>query len=391
MTEAAVAIPRPVELGLTVLAAGLCSLLFLAVYVQLWLRLSYRQKRLSYQSLLLFLCLLWAACRTVLFSCYLSGCVPTNELQPFPHWLLYCAPLCLQFCSLCLLNLYFSQVSRAALSLFRLRGAGLSNKWVAVPLPASRIPLHLGFLLTSLAFLVVNMSCVLIGNGTEDPHGWITMTRVIFGDCLFAACSISLANNTYRIANMSPAYVYLESKGTSGGQAVITGSVISGLYILRALYNLVVVSLQPDSKPTPFSSSWNGVSDHAVSEETGNLEYLLFGIILLLCEFLPMSLLAYFFRAKKLSQNLEAAGMVNSHSFGSRAYFFDNPRRYDSDDDLPRLAGTRAERGSLSSTPRSSGWYGAICPTSGCALAPPLSEPPSRTPILFTCGVNTLA
>lgn len=38
------------------------------------------------------------------------------------------------------------------------------------------------------------------------------MTRVIVSDCLFAACSISLANNTYKIANMSPAYVYLESK-----------------------------------------------------------------------------------------------------------------------------------------------------------------------------------
>lgn len=29
-------------------------------------------------------------------------------------------------------------------------------------------------------------------------------------------------------------------------------------------------------------------------------------------------------------------GMINSHSFSSRAYFFDNPRRYDSDDDLSR-------------------------------------------------------
>lgn len=110
-TMTAAAIPWPVELGLTVLSAGLCSLLFLAVYVQLWLRLHYRQKRLSYQSLLLFLCLMWAACRTVLFSFYLTNCAPTNQLQPFLHWLLYCAPICLQFFSLCLLNLYFSQVS----------------------------------------------------------------------------------------------------------------------------------------------------------------------------------------------------------------------------------------------------------------------------------------
>ncbi|XP_069807299.1 integral membrane protein GPR137C isoform X2 [Dendropsophus ebraccatus] len=322
------AIPWALELGLTVLCTVLCSLLFLLVYVQLWLLLHYKQKRLSYQSLLLFLCLLWAGFRTVLFSFYLTNCAQANGLQPFPHWLLYCSPICLQFFTLCLLNLYFSQV------IFKARCSPEFNRY--------KIPLHFGFLLTSLAFLIVNLSCILLGDGADEQHGWITMIRLIFSDCLFAACSISLANNAYRIANMSPAYVYLESK--------------------------------------------------AVTEETDSLEYLIFGIILLICEFLPMSLMVYFFRAKKLSQNLEPAGMVNSHSFGSRAYFFDNPRRYDSDDDLPRLAGARAERGSLSSTPKSSGWYGAICPTSSCALAPPLlSEPASGTPILFTCGGNTLA
>lgn len=37
-------------------------------------------------------------------------------------------------------------------------------------------------------------------------------------------------------------------------------------------------------------------------------------------------------------------GMINSHSFSSRAYFFDNPRRYDSDDDLSRSINSRADR-----------------------------------------------
>ncbi|XP_063804471.1 integral membrane protein GPR137C [Pseudophryne corroboree] len=372
----AAAIPWPVELGLTVLCTALCSLLFLAVYAQLWLLLHYKQKRLSYQSLLLFLCLLWAGLRTVLFSFHLTGGALAEDLQPFPLWLLYCAPICLQFFTLCLLNLYFSQV------IFKASCSPEFNRY--------KVPLHFGFFLISLAFLVVNLSCIMISSGSDDPHGWIAMTRLIFSDFLFAACSICLANNTYRIANTSPAYVYLESKGTSGSQAVVTGSVISVLYILRALYNFVV-SIQPENKPSPFSYGWNGVHDEAVTESFG-LEYLTFGIFLVFCEFLPVCLMTYFFRAKKLGQNLEAAGMVNSHSFGSRAYFFDNPRRYDSDDDLPRLANARGERGSLSSTPKSSGWYGTICPTSGCALGPNLlNEPPSGTPILFTCGANTLA
>ncbi|KAE8586607.1 hypothetical protein XENTR_v10021713 [Xenopus tropicalis] len=374
------AIPWAVELGLTVLYTVLCSALFLTIYVQLWLLLHYKQKRFGYQSLFLYLCLLWASFRTVLFSFYLKNCAQSNDLQPFPSWLLYCCPVCLQFSTLCLLNVYFSQV------IFKARCSPEFNKY--------KTPLRLGFLFTCLLFLVVNLCCILItyGSVSADQQGWITMTRTIVSDCLFAACSLTLAKNTYKIANLSPAYVYLESKGTSGHQAVVTGSVISLLYILRACYNLVVISISPENKPSPFSYGWNGVSDHAVTEDVIGLEYLLFGIIILLCELLPMGLMVYFFRAKRLSQNLEAAGMVNSHSFGSRAYFFDNPRRYDSDDDLPRLASARGERGSLSSTPKTSAWYGAICPSNGCALSPPLlNGPPSGTPILFTCGAQTLA
>ena len=33
-----------------------------------------------------------------------------NQLQPLAYWLLYCCPVCLQFFTLCLLNLYFTQV-----------------------------------------------------------------------------------------------------------------------------------------------------------------------------------------------------------------------------------------------------------------------------------------
>ncbi|XP_072284023.1 integral membrane protein GPR137C [Pyxicephalus adspersus] len=371
----ATTISWPVELGLTVFTTGFCSLFFVVAYVQLWLLLHYRQKRLSYQSLLLFLCLLWSACRTVLFSFYLTNCAQANELQPFPHWLLYCAPICLQFFTLCLLNLYYSQV------IFKARCSPEFNR--------CEISLHFGFFIIGLAFLIVNLSCIMIGNNGDDQR--TTMIRVIFSECLFAVCSIFLINNTCRIANMSPAYVYLESKGTSGNQAVVTGILISILYILRASYNLVMISMQADNKPTPFSYSWNGEFDHAVTEENNNVDYVVSDIILLFGELVPMGLVVCYFRAKKQNQNLEAAGMVNSHSFGSRAYFFDNPRRYDSDDDLPRLAGSRGERGSLSSTPKTSGWYGTICPTSGCALAPPLSDPSSGTPILFTCGGNTLA
>lgn len=112
------AVPGSVQLALSVLHALLYAALFAFAYLQLWRLLLYRERRLSYQSLCLFLCLLWAALRTTLFSAAfsLSGSLPLlrppARLHFFPHWLLYCFPSCLQFSTLCLLNLYLAEVRR---------------------------------------------------------------------------------------------------------------------------------------------------------------------------------------------------------------------------------------------------------------------------------------
>lgn len=106
------AVPPYVKLGLTSVYTAFYSLLFVFIYAQLWLVLRYGHKRLSYQSVFLFLCLLWASLRTVLFSFYFRDFVAANALSPFVFWLLYCFPVCLQFFTLTLMNLYFTQVSR---------------------------------------------------------------------------------------------------------------------------------------------------------------------------------------------------------------------------------------------------------------------------------------
>lgn len=108
------AVPPYVKLGLTIVYTVFYSLLFVFIYVQLWLVLRYRHKRLSYQSVFLFLCLFWASLRTVLFSFYFKDFVAANALSPFVFWLLYCFPVCLQFFTLTLMNLYFTQVSRGS-------------------------------------------------------------------------------------------------------------------------------------------------------------------------------------------------------------------------------------------------------------------------------------
>lgn len=104
------AVAPSVQLGFTILYTALYAALFLVVYSQLWLLYLCRHKRWSYQSVFLFLCLLWAALRTTLFSFYFRNALEANHLPVVVYWLLYCFPVCLQFFTFNLINLYFTQV-----------------------------------------------------------------------------------------------------------------------------------------------------------------------------------------------------------------------------------------------------------------------------------------
>uniref|UniRef100_A0A4W4FNH7 G protein-coupled receptor 137c n=1 Tax=Electrophorus electricus TaxID=8005 RepID=A0A4W4FNH7_ELEEL len=328
------AITPSVELGLTVVHTVLYSLLFLFVYSQLWLILHHGHKRFSYQSVFLFLCLLWSAVRTTLFSFYFENVAQANQLQPLPFWFLYCFPVCLQFFTLCLLNLYFAQMMCKAKAKY------------SPELSKYKTPLRLAFLFTAVSFLVVNVTCSLVlqaeksGDSVKAKH--IVLARVLVNDSLFVLCAISLATCICRLAKMSSANVYLESKGTTVFQATATGAAVILLYTSRACYNLVVAAVSPSDQTTPFSYGWYSFSDQANVEQISGEAYVIFGIILFFWEFVPTALLVVFFRVQRPNQNLVRVYLA---FFNSRAYFFDNPRRYDSDDDLSRSISSRGERG----------------------------------------------
>ncbi|XP_029115021.1 integral membrane protein GPR137B-like isoform X1 [Scleropages formosus] len=256
------AVPPYVKLGLTVAYTIFYSVLFAFVYAQLWLVLRYRHKRLSYQTVFLFLCLLWAALRAVLFSFYFRSFVTANALGPFSFWLLYCFPVCLQFFTLSLMNLYFAQVVFKAKSKY-------------------------------------------------SPE-------------LFK----------YRIAKMSLANIYLESKGTSVCQVTVIGVTVILLYTSRACYNLVVLGLTNIKSINSFDYDWYNVSDQAdLKSNLGDAGYIVFGVVLFVWELLPTSLVVFFFRVRRPMQD-KSGSRIPGHLFSSRGYFFDNPRRYDSDDNL---------------------------------------------------------
>ncbi|MBN3312814.1 G137B protein, partial [Atractosteus spatula] len=316
------AVPPYVKLGLTIAYTVFYSLLFVFVYVQLWLVLHYRHKRFSYQTVFLFLCLLWAALRTVLFSFYFRNFVTANSLGPFAFWLLYCFPVCLQFFTLSLMNLYFAQVVFKAKSKY------------APELLKYRLPLYLTFLSISLLFLVVNLTCALLVKMSSADVKIIVLVRVAINDTLFVLCAVSLSLCLYKIAKMSLANIYLESKGTSVCQVTIIGVTVILLYTSRACYNLVVLVLANYKNINSFDYDWYNVSDQAdLKTMLGDAGYIVFGVILFVWELLPTSLVVFFFRVRRPAQD-GGGSRIPSHAFSSRAYFFDNPRRYDSDDDL---------------------------------------------------------
>ncbi|XP_068182973.1 G protein-coupled receptor 137Ba isoform X2 [Antennarius striatus] len=285
------AVPPYVTLGLTVVYTVFYSLLFIFIYVQLWLVLRYRHKRFSYQTAFLSLCLLWSALRTVLFSFYFQNFVTANTLGPFPFWLLYCCPVCLQFFTLSLMNLYFAQVVFKAKSKY------------APELLKYKLPLYLLFLIISLVFLVVNLVCALLVRMSPAETHTIVLVRVAINDSLFVLCAVSLSLCLYKIAKMSLANIYLESKGTSVCQVTAIGAIIILLYASRACYNLVVLGLS-NKTINSFDYDWYNVSDQADLQLTlGDAGYIIFGVILFVWELLPTSLVVFFFRVRQPNQD----------------------------------------------------------------------------------------
>ena len=102
--------PANIYLPITIIYIILYSLVFIYVYFQLVLIWYFKHKRFSYQTSFLFISLLWASLRILLFSFYFQNAKDANMLFFVFYFLLYCLPVILQFITLCLLVLYYGQV-----------------------------------------------------------------------------------------------------------------------------------------------------------------------------------------------------------------------------------------------------------------------------------------
>lgn len=131
-TVSPVAVQAPVHLSVTIAVSAMVGVLFAAVYVQLLMVICFGYKLISYQTVLLFDILLWAALRLTLYSFYYYHCCEVvNNLPVGWDWLLVAFPSTLQFVSLAVLVHYFGEVGSAnRLSLKQWGGCSTTCKQV---------------------------------------------------------------------------------------------------------------------------------------------------------------------------------------------------------------------------------------------------------------------
>lgn len=99
-----------------------------------------------------------------------------------------------------------------------------------------RLPLYLLFLFISLVFLVVNLVCALLVRMSSAEAHTLVLVRVAINDTLFVLCAVSLSLCLYKLAKMSLANIYLESKvrhTTQGRDMCEKENIISRLTLNR--------------------------------------------------------------------------------------------------------------------------------------------------------------
>ncbi|GFS02480.1 integral membrane protein GPR137B-like [Elysia marginata] len=325
------ALPSKVELSLTIVYFVMFSLLFILVYAQLWMIWYYRHKRLSHQTIFLFTCLVWAGLRTTLFSFYFFDCKKANSLSVFFYWLLYSFPVCLQFSMLCLLLHFFAQIVLKACAKYE---------------PGQyKVPLRAFLSLSVLAFIALNLAFAWLTCSNDAQYNSSSLKlvtiRVIATEAMFLLYGCVLSFCIYRMAKTASSHRVLEAKGTTLCQAMVTCIITTLLFLSRAVYNVITICPLTNKTTPTFGYDWINVTDQAdalVGDLQHGLAYVSFGIVLFLWEVLPISMVVIFFRVKRLQVGLVPTDF-SQQQHGRRVFFFDNPRRYDSEDDLSHHSG----------------------------------------------------
>lgn len=303
------ALSPQVQVILTAVFLGLFSILFLSVYVQLYMILWYRHKHCSYQSVMLFMILIWSALRIVLFSMYFSEVYLANHLPLFISWLLYCLPICLQFFTLCLITSFFTSAY--------LKGQDIGHKM------NRNVPnILLG--ISAILFFVVNLTFATLSMKAQREQNEVVLpyvyARVAINDGLFLTVAASLIIVIVRLMKVPITKRSLEAKAITMWTVVGVSIFVIFTYGSRALYNMIAVIPALKGRTPSFGYGWFDVSDQAdvVNLSKGNA-YLSFTTVLTIWEFLPLVAVLAFFRVKPYKSK-------NMIANNGRQYFHDEKR-----------------------------------------------------------------
>ncbi|XP_031558571.1 integral membrane protein GPR137B-like [Actinia tenebrosa] len=320
-------LPVGVLLIVTIVFMSIYAILFIFTISQLVLILVYKHRRLSYQTFFLFTCLIWAGIRTTLFSFYFSDCKVVNNLQAFPRWFLFAFPIYLQFVMLGLLTLYLVKLLVK------------SGRTSIEPAKHKNVP-NIVFVICNVIFLALNISSSILCPEQSYTQK-LVIVRVVVNELLFILVGILLCISMRKLTKTPNSNLFLEGQGTTTCQATAICIIVVLLYMSRAVYNMIAVTVQHDL--SNFGFGWINVSDegeiehnHKLQMNVNNHRFLSFGIVLIVWEVLPTFMVIWFFRVRRpqAANLLQGPSIIASNSFDQRSYFFDNPRRYDSDEDI---------------------------------------------------------
>jgi hypothetical protein len=297
------AVQTSIHLAVTVTVTLFVGILFVAVYFQLCVVIYYGYRLVSYQTVLLFDILLWAALRLTLYSFYFYHCCGlVDRLSPFSTWLLVASPSALQFITLAILVHYFGE------NLCRVYERRKEMSSLVPPykqLKTCRVRGWLMWLSSIIMYLTCNVVfSVLIHldvfrDSSGNPNVWLVVLRVATLDGLFLIMGITLAVCIMIMYTTKLGKDVLEAQNVNKWKPVIFSFVLFLLFVSRAIYDLITVTITVVNKENMhaygFGSSWmaTDMADYEFKRKYGYIVYL---SILFFWEVIPTYLIVIFFR-----------------------------------------------------------------------------------------------
>lgn len=123
------------------------------------------------------------------------------------------------------------------------------------------------------------------------------LARVVINDGLFMICAICLSVCIVKLTKRPSARVAFEAKDIGVPGAIALAVLICVIFVSRGIYNFLAVFF----KACPsFGYGWINVSDQAdLSNLSDEMAYFTFGLVLLMWECLPTTMIMLFFRVRR--------------------------------------------------------------------------------------------